>query len=286
MRPARQRLAEWLLTAPSLLWLAAFFALPTGLILTAAFRPADLHGGLDNGWSLDAVRALADPSLLPLGWRTLWLSATATGLCLLLALPVGCCVARLPRRRQDWVLLLIILPFLTNFLIRVFAWKSLLHPDGVLTRWLQDWGLLAADGMLLYRDGAVLAVLVYVHLPFALLPVYAAAEKFDFGLLEAARDLGAGPWRAFWRVLVPGVRGGIAAGALLVFTGCLGQYVVPQLVGGTDQEMMGNRIVQRVFSDRNLPEAAALAGLLLLAVLVLLLTQAWRQRRTQQEVKA
>jgi ABC-type spermidine/putrescine transport system permease subunit I len=286
MRPARRRLAEWLLTAPSLLWLAVFFALPTGLILTAAFRPTDLHGGLGSGWSLDAVRAVADPSLLPLAWRTLWLSATATGACLLLALPVGCCVARLPRQRQGWVLLLIVLPFLTNFLIRVFAWKSLLHPDGALTRGLQNCGWLAADGMLLYRDGAVLAVLVYVHLPFAILPVYAAAEKFDFGLLEAARDLGAGPWRAFWRVLVPGVRGGITAGALLVFTGCLGQYVVPQLVGGTDQEMIGNRIVQRVFSDRNLPEAAALAGLLLVALLFTLLAQAWHRRRTEREVEA
>lgn len=286
MKPVRRRPAEWLMTAPSLLWLAAFFALPAGLILTTAFRPTDLHGGLDNGWSLDAVRALADPALLPLGWRTLWLSTAATGVCLLLALPVGCCVARLPRRRQGAVLLLIVLPFLTNFLIRVFAWKTLLHPDGALTRWLQGCGLLAADGMLLYRDGAVLAVLVYVHLPFAILPVYAAAEKFDFGLLEAARDLGAGPWRAFWSVLVPGVRGGITAGALLVFTGCLGQYVVPQLVGGTDQEMIGNRIVQRVFSDRNLPEAAALAGLLLAAVVVLFLAQAWRQRRTQTEEEA
>ena len=280
MKPKRQRLAEWLLTAPSLLWLAAFFALPTALILAAAFRPADLHGGLGAGWSLDAVRALAEPSLLPLWWRTLWLSATATGLCLLLALPVGCHLARLPKRRQGLVLLLIILPFLTNFLLRVFAWKTLLHPDGVLTRLLQGCGLLAPDDMLLYNHGAVLVVLVYVHLPFALLPVYAAAEKFDFGLLEAARDLGASPGRAFWRVLVPGVSGGIVAGALLVFTGCLGQYVVPQWVGGTGQEMIGNRIVQRAFSDRNLPEAAALAGLLLLAVLLILPVQAWCLRKT------
>jgi spermidine/putrescine transport system permease protein len=285
MKPRRQRLTEWLLTAPSLLWLAAFFALPTALILATAFRPADLHGGLAGGKSLDAVRALADPALLPLWWRTLWLSATATGLSLLLAVPAGCHLARLPKRRQGLVLLLIILPFLTNFLIRVFAWKTLLHPDGALTRLLQGGGLLSPDDMLLYNTGAVLTVLVYVHLPFAILPVYAAAEKFDFGLLDAARDLGAGPWRAFWRVLVPGVRGGVATGTLLVFTGCLGQYVVPQMVGGTDQEMIGNRIVQRAFSDRNLPEAAALAGLLLLAVLVLLLAQAWRQGKSEREVE-
>jgi len=286
MKPKRRRLNEWLLTTPSLLWLAAFFAVPAGLVLITSFRPADLHGGLGTGWSLDAVRALTEPSSLPLWWRTLWLSAAATAICLLLALPAGCYLARLPRRRQGLLLLLIVLPFLTNFLIRVFAWKTLLHPDGALTRLLQSLGWLAADGMLLYHTGAVLAVLVYVHLPFALLPVYAAAEKFDFGLLDAARDLGAGPWRAFWRVLVPGVRGGIAAGTLLVFTGCLGQYVVPQLVGGTDQEMIGNRIVQRVFSDRNLPEAAALSGVLLLALLLILIAQAWRQRQPGREAEA
>ena len=93
MKPVRRRPAEWLMTAPSLLWLAAFFALPAGLILTTAFRPTDLHGGLDNGWSLDAVRALADPALLPLGWRTLWLSTAATGVCLLLALGLLLCSA-------------------------------------------------------------------------------------------------------------------------------------------------------------------------------------------------
>jgi ABC-type spermidine/putrescine transport system permease subunit I len=281
MKTACRRHTEWLLTAPSLLWLALFFALPAGLILTAALRPTDLHGGLAPGWSLDAVHSLSDPTSLPLWGRTFWLSAVATSLCLLLALPVGCHVARLPRRSQGLVLLLIVLPFLTNFLIRVFAWKTLLHPDGPLTRLLQACGLLAENDMLLYQSGAVLAVLVYVHLPFAVLPVYAAAEKFDFGLLDAARDLGAGPWRTFWSVLVPGVRGGISAGCLLVFTGCFGQYVVPQLVGGTDQEMIGNRIVQRAFSDRNLPEAAALATLLLLAVLIILLAQAWYRRRLE-----
>ncbi|MGA0807270.1 MAG: ABC transporter permease, partial [Pseudohongiellaceae bacterium] len=223
----RSRATEWLLTAPSLLWLAVFFALPAGLILMAAFRPADLHGGLGDGWSLAAVHALADPSYPALWFRTLWLSLVATLICLALALPAGYHLARLPRRRQGVILLLIVLPFLTNFLIRVFAWKTLLHPDGPLTRLLQNCGILSEDTLLLYNSGAVLAVLVYVHLPFALLPVYAAAERFDFCLLDAARDLGAGAWKRFWSVFLPGVGAGAGAGALLVLTGCLGQYVVP-----------------------------------------------------------
>lgn len=282
-RVFRGRTAEWLLTAPSLLWLAVFFALPAGLILIAAFRPADLHGGLGEGWSLAAVQAMADPSYPALWFRTLWLSLAATLICLALALPAGYHLARLPRRRQGVVLLLIVLPFLTNFLIRVFAWKTLLHPDGPLTRLLHNSGLLSEDTLLLYNSGAVLAVLVYMHLPFSLLPVYAAAERFDFSLLDAARDLGAGAWHRFWSVFLPGVGAGAGAGALLVLTGCLGQYVVPQLVGGTDNEMIGSRIVQRAFSDRNLPEAAALSGVLLIVLLLVLMAQARKRRHSARE---
>lgn len=270
--------AEWLFTAPSVLWLSVFFVIPTVLILGTALRPADLHGGVAEGWSLEAVRAMTDAVYPPIWWRTLWMSAATTLLCLLIALPVGWHLARLTRRWQGIVLLLLTLPFLTNFLIRVFAWKALLHPEGALTRLCLALGWMSEEQQLLYNAGSVLAVLVYVHLPFAILPVYAAAEKLDFSLLDAARDLGAGPLRAFVAVFLPGVLGGIGAGGVMVFTGCLGQYVVPQIVGGTGDEMIGSKIAQRAFSDRNLPEAASLTGVLLLAMLVLLLMCAWRRK--------
>lgn len=283
-QPFKRRVTEALLSAPSLLWLLVFFAVPIGLVSVLAFRPADLHGGVGSGWTLDAVKVAADPAYLPIWWRTLWISAVSTLLCLLVGLPMSYHLARMSRRWQGIMVLLVVLPFLTNFLIRVFAWRTLLHPDGMLCRALIGMGVMTEEQQLLYNAGAVVVVMFYVQLPFAILPLYAAAEKFDFSLLDAARDLGAGELRAFWEVFVPGVRGGLAAASLMVFIGAIGQYVIPQMVGGVDSEMIGNKIAQRVFSDRNLPEASALSSLLLLGVLLLLVVNALRRHYASKEV--
>ncbi len=279
MKPTftRNRSAEWRVTAPSLLWLVVFFGLPMLWVLVLAFKPADLRGGVGEGWSLDAVRALWTPANGALAWRTLWMSALTTLVCVAAALPAAWTLARLSVFWRNAVLLLVIAPFLTNFLIRVFAWRSLLHPEGALTRLLQALGLASENAYLLDNAGAVLLVMVYCQLPFALLPLYAAAEKFDFTLIDAARDLGASQRRAFWRVFVPGVRTGLLAATALVFVSSLGQYVVPQFLGGIGDEWIGNKIVQRLFSDRNLPQAAALSSALLLFVLLAL---AWFARKS------
>lgn len=273
-RPARQ----WLLTLPSLTWLAVFFLIPALLVVITAFRPADLQGGVGPGWTLDTLREAQDPAYLPILWRTLWLSGATTLICLALALPVAFQMARAGQRMRQVLLLLIVIPFLSNFLIRIFAWKSLLHPEGPLTKLLIGLHLIPENAVLLNHAGTVLLVLVYTQLPFAILPLYAASEKFDFGLLDAARDLGAGPWRAFSKVFIPGVRRGLISASVMVFVCCLGQYVIPQMVGGTSDEMLGSKIAQRVFSDRNLPHASALGGGLMLAVLVpMLIVVLWQQ---------
>ncbi len=279
-KPNRQ---ELLLTAPSMGWLIVFFALPCLLTLTLAFRLSDLRGGVADGWTWDTVKALADPVYLPVLWRTLWISTATTAACLALALPMGWCLARLTPRGRSALLLLVVLPFLTNFLIRIFAWKSLLHPEGPVKHLLVWLHLVSEDTLLLNNAWSVLVVMIYTQLPFAILPIYAAAEKFDFTLIDAARDLGASGWQAFHRIFLPGVRQGTASAAIIVFVCSLGQYVIPQFIGGTGDEMIGNKIVQRAFTDRNLPLACALAGALLLAVLVPVLIMAWKDRR---EVKA
>jgi spermidine/putrescine transport system permease protein len=166
------------------------------------------------------------------------------------------------------VLLLVILPFWSNFLIRIFAWRTVLHPDGWLKQGLVFLRLMPEDATLLYNSGAILLVLVYTYLPFAILPLYAAAEKFDFALLEAARDLGAKRFRAWCTVFLPGVSRGLVTALLVVLIPALGSYAIPDLVGGPDSEMIGNKIAQRVFSDRNLPHAAGLSALLAMAVMV------------------
>ncbi|MBE2283782.1 MAG: ABC transporter permease [Prosthecobacter sp.] len=274
---------QWLITLPSLAWLGVFFVIPAVLIVVTAFRPPDLQGGVGSGWTTETLQVLRDPAYLPIVWRTAWLSGLTTLVCLALALPVSFQIARVGTRMRQFLLLLVVIPFLSNFLIRVFAWKSLLHPEGPLTKLLIALHLVSEDAMLLNNLGAVLLVLIYTQLPFAILPLYAAAEKFDFSLLDAARDLGAGPWRSFSKVFVPGVRRGLISAAVMVFVSSLGQYVIPQMIGGASDEMLGSKIAQRVFSDRNLPHASALAAALMLAVLVPMLIVTMWQRFGRKE---
>ena len=283
MTSGHQGSKQWLLTLPSLAWLGVFFVIPAILVVVTAFRPADLHGGVGPGWTTATIEELRDPAYLPILWRTVWLSGATTLVCLVLAVPMAFQMARVGPRMRQWLLLLVIIPFLSNFLIRIFAWKSLLHPEGPLTRLLVWLHVVPEDTLLLNNVGTVLLVLIYTQLPFAILPLYAAAEKFDFGLLDAARDLGAGPWRSFSKVFVPGVRRGVASAAVMVFVCSLGQYVIPQMVGGASDEMLGSKIAQRVFSDRNLPHASALAAGLMLAVLVPMLVVAVWQRFGRKE---
>lgn len=274
-----RRLSEALLTLPSFVWLALFFLVPTLLVFVLAFRPADPFGGIGRGWTLATVRALADPQYLAIAWRTLWVSLVSTALCMLLAVPTGYAVARASPRRRNLLLMLVIVPFWTSFLIRVFAWKTILHPEGFIKKALVLLGLADANASLLYNLGAVVLVTVYTFLPFAILPIYAAAEKFDYRLIEAARDLGARPFQAFRRVFLPGVRQGLVTAVLVVFIPALGSYVVPDLVGGTESELLGNKIAQRVFVDRNLPLAGGLSIVLILAVLTPLLAVLALQRQ-------
>lgn len=255
-------------TAPSFLWLVTLFAVPAVIVFAIALRPTDPWGGIGAGWTTATLRSLGNPAYPAILWRTLWLSALTTALCLVLATPVAYVMARTPPRWRQALLLAVIVPFWTSFLVRIFAWKVLLHPEGPVKHLLVALRLVPADGSLLYNAGAVLLVLVYTELPFAILPIYAAAEKFDFRLLEAARDLGAGALRAFWTVFLPGIRRGLLTAMLVTLIPALGSYVVPDLVGGPTSEMLGNKIAQRTFVDRNLPHASALSALLALAVLL------------------
>ena len=272
---------EWFVTAPSLAWLVVLFLVPALIVIAVAFRPSTPFGGIGEGWTLATWRGVLNPTYAVIVWRTVWLSLVTTAACLVLAVPMAYFMARAPRRRQQALLLAVIVPFWTSFLIRVFAWKVLLHPDGALKHLLVLLRLAAPDATLLYGDGAVLLVMIYTELPFAILPLYAAAERFDFRLLEAARDLGASPPRAFVAVFLPGIRRGLVTATLVVLIPALGSYVIPDIVGGPATEMIGNRIAQRAFTDRNLPEAGALSTALTLAVLLPALVVLAQRRRSR-----
>lgn len=264
MRSSKPELTS---TLPSLLWLVLFVLVPVVTIFAIAFRPALPAGGIGEGWNLDAIRALGDPSYPALFIRTLLISGITTLFCIAISLPVAYGMARLSPAWRSRILLLVIVPFWTNFVIRVFAWQQILHAQGYVAEFLRFLHIIGENDRLLGDAGAVVLVSVYTYLPFAILPLFAAAEKFDFGLLDAARDLGAKPLRAFVSVFVPGIRQGVITALLVVFIPMLGSYVVPDMVGGTGTQMIGNKIAQRNFTDRNLPEAAALSGALVLLVL-------------------
>ena len=250
---------EIAITAPSLLWLALFFAIPTLVVLAFTFHGHTPDGGVGR-WSLSTWREIVDPDYPAIVWKTIRISFEVTVWCILLALPCGYAIAKMQSRWRAVVAGAIMLPFWTNFVVRVFAWKTILHPDGWVqhcyfaalsarhwavshlpesaARALQWAGIAAAEApdpafsTILDSEAAVVLVSVYTLLPFAIMPIYTAAEKFDFSLLEAARDLGADNFRAFVGVFVPGIRQGIVSAILMVFIPAVGSYVIPQTYAG------------------------------------------------------
>ena len=274
MKPAEMRrrtLGECAVTAPSLLWMTVFFLLPTLIIFAISFRSRGENGGIGDQWTLETLKALSYPNYPSIIWRTIWMSVACTGMTLAIAVPVAYYIARVSAKVRDMVLLLTIIPFWTNFLIRIFAWKSVLHPDGLLKNLLVACHLLSPDAVLLHRPEAVLLVMVYTELPFAILPLYAAAEKFDFSLFEAAMDLGASRLHAFFRVFVPGIADGLLSACLMVLIPCIGSYVIPDMVGDKDSMMVGNVIVKMTLEHRNLPAAAALSAVMTVVMFLPLL---------------
>ncbi len=267
-RATSKRLHEAALSLPSLGWLLVFFLLPTLIVAWIAFRPYDYRGvlGVGEGWSTASIRSVIDKDYPRIVLRTLWVSLATTATCILLALPMAYHMARLSVRARRTVLMLTIIPFWTSFIIRIFAWMQVLHTDGLIKRGLVLLGLLAPDATLMFNLGAVLLVMIYTSLPFAILPLYAAAEKFDFQLMDAAMDLGASRWRALRATFLPGVRSGILFATLMVLVPNLGCYVASEVIGGTDCVLLGNRIKECALDFRNLPYACALSLFLMLGI--------------------
>ena len=259
---------EWLTTAPSFLWLTLLLLVPTILVLAIAFKPADPLGGIGKGWTFSTIRSLSIPSYPAIIMRTLWQGLATTAICIVLSIPMAYYMARTSEKCRHFLMVLTIVPFWVWFVVRVFAWKYLLHPDGFIRHSLLWLGVIDADTFLLYSPATVLLVMVYNHLPFAILPIFAAAEKFDYQLFEAAQDLGSTRFRAFMEIFLPGIKTGIITAILMVLIPALGEYVIPDMVGGVDSEMIGSKIAQRTFADKNLPHACALSAFLIFIVLI------------------
>lgn len=273
-RPAAQEsstgpgpsLGCWRLLAPGLLWTALFCLLPILVVLAVSFATRGTYGGVLWEFSLENYRDLLHPLYLRIFGQSVLLAGMTTGLCLALGFPLAYYIARLPPRRQALWLVLIMIPFWTNFLVRTYAWIFILRTEGLLNTLLLQLHLISSPLDLLYSQEAVLLGLVYGYLPFMVLPLYAAIERIDPALIEAAWDLYADRWSLFRLVLVPLTKPGIVAGCVLVFIPSLGAFLTPDLLGGARSMMLGNLIQHEYLVARDWPLGSALSLVMMLIV--------------------
>ena len=279
------RLGKWLVVGPPLLYLLVFFAVPSLIMVLASFRTPGEFGGLaplfEEGrldLNLDSyARFFSESIYAEIFLKSMWYALLTTLFCLALAYPLAALVAKSQKRYRDLLLLLVILPFWSNFLIRVYAWMIILGPNAALAKAVN--GVLAWFGHepvpLLFSSFAVLVCLVYVHLPFMVLPLYANLEKHDQALLDAAQDLGANAWQRFWRITFPLSLPGVYAGAALVFIPALGIFAIPDILGGPEDSLIGNVIKQQFLETRDWPFGSVLSIVLTVAALALAGLAAW-----------
>ncbi len=240
---------------PMGIWFTIFFVAPLVIITIYSFLKKGLYGGVVWEFSLEAYKQMFSKSYGIIFLRTLWISVIASIITILIALPCGYAIAR--SKRQTLLLMLIIIPFWTNSLIRIFACMSILGNDGLINTLLLKLGVIDDYLPLLYNQRAVILISVYMYLPYAILPVFTAIDRFDFSLLEASRDLGATKIQSMIKILLPSIKSGIITALIFTFIPIFGAYTVPLLVGGKDSYMLGNIIVDQVNKTRNWPLAAA-----------------------------
>lgn len=273
-------------------WLLLFFALPFLILLRISVT--DMGGGVDpfaplietvsGSWRIllrfgnyVSIFSETGPGAAGEFGNTIYLEAYRTSLkyaflttlfCLLIGYPFAYFIARSRPSIRPVLLMLVMLPFWTSFLLRVYAWKGILADQGVLNKLLLWLGITQQPLVMLYSDVSMLVGMTYVYLPFMILPLYATLVKMDFRLLEAAHDLGASPWKAFWLITVPLSKSGIIAGTMLVFIPGVGEFVIPSLLGGAQNIMIGRVVWDEMFSSNNWPRAAALSVVMIVLVLV------------------
>jgi spermidine/putrescine transport system permease protein len=259
------------LLSPAAFWLGVFFVAPLLLILAYSFGTSGVYGGITLGFNPANYLQVFDPLYLEIIGRTLVIALINTLLCLLLGYPLAYFIALKGGRRKNLLILLVMVPFWTSFLIRAYAWVVILNGNGLANRTLQFLGLANEPLNLIFTPQAVAMGMLYSYLPFMVLPLYAALEKFDTHLKEASQDLGAGKWQTFWRVTFPLSMPGVIAGSILVFIPSAGEFVIPDLLGGSRSVFTGNLVQQQFLQARDWAFGSALAVMLAALLLVAIL---------------
>jgi len=291
------RITKWLVSGPPFLYLTMFFLLPSIIILVASFRYPGDYGGLaplfggeagrETGLTLETYKFFfSDFIYTQIFIKSFGVAMASTAICLLMAYPLALLIARSPKKHRDFMVLLVILPFASNFLIRVYAWMIILGPQSAFSLAVNHvLGLFGvAPVPLLFSPFAVLVGMVYVHLPFMVLPLYTNLEKHDPVLLDAAQDLGANAWHRFWNVTWPLSLPGVYSGSALVFIPVLGMFAIPDILGGTGDILIGNLIKDQFLGTRDWPFGSTLSIMLTIAVLLLAGITALISRRGVENV--
>lgn len=271
----REKTRGRMLAVPAVLWLGLFFLLPLGIVLVVSFLTRGTSQPFSLPLTIDNYTRILGPTYGPVFVNSVWIALQTTVICLLGAYPLAFFIStrRSPFMRQ-FSLFLVILPFWTNFLVRTYAWRLILGNEGIANAFLINVGLISEPLQLLNTRFAVLIGLVYSYLPFMVLPIYSSVERFEFRLVEAAHDLGANDWKAFWRVVVPLTLPGVIAGCILVFIPTIGAFITPDLLGGTQGLMIGTLINGQFKGTGNWPLGSAASIVMMVVVTITLLAYA------------
>lgn len=282
------------LLSPITLYLGIFFFGPLCIIAVFSFLEPGLYGGVEwnfyhwnygrmFGWA-DGVTEWYEPIYLKILFRSLLMAVFTVIACLIVVYPVTFWVSRLPERTQLFFMFLITLPFFTSLIIRLYAWLVILKPTGVINDLLLGIGLIDAPLNILFTRFAVVLGMVYVMIPFMFLPVYSSVERLDGSLIEASGDLGARGWQTFLKVILPQTLPGIAGGSVLVFIPSVGNFIIPDVLGGAKGLMIGNLVEQQFLDARNWPFGAALSMVIMAVVLTVMLIYATKVVRAGDQV--
>lgn len=269
------------LLGPGLTWLALLLVVPCALVFVYSFFERGTYGGIDYVFTLENYARATDVLYLKIFWQSFKIAALTTLLALLLGYPTAYFIALSPARWQSTLLILAILPFWSNFLIRTYAWMVLLNREGLINQGLRALGLTEEPVALLYNDFAVVLGLLYAYLPFMILALYASISRLGPALREASTDLGGNFWQTLTHVTLPLTAPGIVAGCVFVFVLSIGNFIAPDLLGGGRTVMVGNLIYDQFLSARDWPFGSALAFLLIAIMLMLLFAQAWLVGRAE-----
>ena len=268
---AAERRRGFLLGLPAYAYLIVFFAVPFLIVLVTSFARRSATGATKyDDWNLLAYEKLFDPLVVTVVWRSFWVASLTTIVCLLMAYPFSYYIATRSAKVRNVLLVLVMIPFWSNFLVRMYAWRFILGSDGLGTL-TEQMGL--GTMRLLFTPAAIMIGLAYGFLPFMVLPLYASIERLDWRLVEAARDLYASGWTAFRKVTLPLTRNGIIAGSLLVFVPSFGAYVTPAILGGGKDLLLGSYIVTQFLSARNRPLGSALSIVIMALMLIALMVR-------------